>query len=242
MASLEAARAQGVAKASWMLRRSDILCRWKHCFCVLFRNGRLTYYKDETRKEEQGTVKITISCYLINVGAEVKDASPPPGKDISCLLELRTHEANLLFCTDSVDDSQAWKAAIVEVKNSTAHPAQPPAVAPPQALAPPPVMAPPPYTPQPAPVVAVAPPPYTVTQVATPANHVVVNPVGGATTYTTYQVPANQYVIPPANQTVIVNGRRVVRSYPVQSTVYAYPGQTCMYTCQPSQTTVVYRR
>ncbi|XP_038049954.1 pleckstrin homology domain-containing family B member 2-like [Patiria miniata] len=236
MASLEAARSHGVAKASWMLRQSEILCRWKNCFCVLYRNGNFTYYKDENRQEEQGSVNITKSCYAVNCGEEISVGCPPPGKVKSCLLELRTHQVNMMFCTDSLDDSQTWKSALIEVKNANSQPARPPAARPP-AAAPAPIMAPPPYAPQPQPSVAMAPPPYTVTQVAP------VNQWGRTTTYTSYQVPSNQYVIPPANQTLILNGRTVVqRGYPVQNTVYSYPGQTCMYTCQPSQsTTILYR-
>ena len=97
-----------------------------------------------------------------------------------------------------------------------------------------------------------APPPYSFTQALTPVQQIaippvqqviipstqqyVVNPVGSVTTYTSYQAPRTQYVIPPANQTVFVNGQTTVqRAYPVQNTVYAYPGQTNVHTYQTGQ-------
>ncbi len=234
MASLEVARNHGIAKASWVQRQSDFLGRWKYSFCVLYRNGNFNFYKDEKMKSQQGSVNIPKSCYAVNAGCEISGSpTPPVGKDRECLLELRSHEINILFCTDSVDDSVTWKSSILEVKDSLTQPAQPPTAAP---L---PCAAPPPYTLTQAPVQQVVLPPVQHV-VAPPAQHVHVSPFGGVTsTYTTYQVPSNQYVIPPSNQTVIVNGRTCQqrRGYPAQNTVYTYPGQT-VYTYQAGQNVV----
>ncbi|XP_071798155.1 pleckstrin homology domain-containing family B member 2-like [Asterias amurensis] len=236
MASLEVARSHGIAKASWMQRQSDVLSRWKYSFCVLYRNGKFNFYKDEKMTSEQGSINIPKSCYAVNAGLEISGSpTPPTGRDKHCLLELRSHEINVLFCTDSVDDSVTWKSSILEVKNSLTQPAQPPAAAQPSYM-----MAPPPYTVTQAPVQQVM-LPQVQQVVAPPVQHVQVNPYGGCTTtYTTYQAPNTQYVVPPTNQTVIVNGRTCHQrrtTYPVQNTVYTYPGQQ-VYTYQAGQNLV----
>lgn len=215
-----------MVKSGWMQRQSEVFKRWKRQFCVLYLDGGFSYFTDETRRNSEGSLHLPTSLNLIKVGVEILDVTAPSDRTMSCLLELQTTSSKLVFCAESSDDAEAWKSAMVEVKNMNVRGGSQAPQQPPQYTSPPPAQAPsyqvqppqaPPYQAQP----PQAPPKPPQNQPGYPQAYPppypqAVPPSGPPPCYAATQ----QQVV---TTTVYRNGRR---RYPTQTTVYSYPGQT----------------
>ncbi|XP_041483055.1 pleckstrin homology domain-containing family B member 2-like [Lytechinus variegatus] len=230
MATSAVAANHHVVKAGWMQRESDVLRRWKSCYCILKTNGMLSYFNDEKQKDLQGQINLPRDCFVLKIARDVTGVTPPSSHDILGLIEIRTSQANTIFCADSADDAQTWKLVFDDVirANRVApnapHGQQPPVII--NGTVPPPCYAagPAPIPPQ---VVSVNPPPvYTVN----PSPVTVINPGSTSRVTSTTYYPNGQSV------TQIQRGG-LGTCYPVQQTVYTYPGQTIVPSSNGTVTT-----
>lgn len=252
MATSAVAAHHHVVKAGWMQRETDVLKRWKHCFCILKTDGMLSYYSDEKQKDLQGHINLPRDCFVLKVARDVSGVTPPSSHDVMGLIEIRSSHSATIFCAESYDDAQMWKLVFDDVirANRAAPNAQQGQHAP-QGQQPPVFNGnvPPPYYaagpgPVPPQVVTVNPPPvYSVN----PSPVTVITPGSTGTsrvTSTTYH---------PNGQSVSVVQRGGLSTcYPGQSVTYVqggglgtcYPGQSVTYvqrgglgTCYPVQQT-----
>ncbi|NXI47630.1 PKHB1 protein, partial [Galbula dea] len=108
-----------LVKSGWLWRQSSILRRWKRNWFVLYLDGSLVYYHDETQRDMDGRIHIKYSCRDVRTGRECRDVQPPEGKSRECLLTivLRDGSKNML-CAESEDDAVAWKMAVLEAKST----------------------------------------------------------------------------------------------------------------------------
>ncbi|XP_071501878.1 pleckstrin homology domain-containing family B member 1-like [Diadema antillarum] len=230
MATSADAASQNVIKAGWLQRESDILKKWKSSYCVLRTNGLFSIYTNERLMEAHGHINLPRECFVLKIGRDVQGVAAPFGR-IGALIEIRTSQAAYIFCADTDDDAQTWKLVMDDVIRSHRAPPPAPAVmnAPPPAY----VQAPPVVPP----VVYASPPP--VYQAAAPVTLVTPGTTSRVTSTTYYQ----------DGRTVTVR-QGPTASYPVQQTMYAYPGQTILnpggtttFTTYPAThtTTQVYR-
>ncbi|NXP39245.1 PKHB1 protein, partial [Leiothrix lutea] len=86
-----------LVKSGWLWRQSSILRRWKRNWFVLYLDGSLVYYHDETQRDMDGRIHIKYSCRDVRIGRECK---APTKNECLCFV-----------CS-------AWKMAVLESKST----------------------------------------------------------------------------------------------------------------------------
>ncbi|NWH49715.1 PKHB1 protein, partial [Fregata magnificens] len=108
-----------LVKSGWLWRQSSILRRWKRNWFVLYLDGSLVYYHDETQRDMDGRIHIKYSCRDVRTGHECRDVQPPEGKSRDCLLTIVLRDGSkTTLCAESKDDAVAWKMAVLEAKST----------------------------------------------------------------------------------------------------------------------------
>ncbi|NXK82476.1 PKHB1 protein, partial [Amazona guildingii] len=108
-----------LVKSGWLWRQSSILRRWKRNWFVLYLDGSLVYYHDETQRDMDGRIHIKYSCRDVRAGRECRDVQPPEGKSRDCLLMVVLRDGSkTTLCAESEDDAVAWKMAVLEAKST----------------------------------------------------------------------------------------------------------------------------
>ncbi|NXB01169.1 PKHB1 protein, partial [Cnemophilus loriae] len=108
-----------LVKSGWLWRQSSILRRWKRNWFVLYLDGSLVYYHDETQRDMDGRIHIKYSCRDVRIGRECKDVQPPEGRSRECLLTVVLRDGSkTTLCAESEDDAVAWKMAVLESKST----------------------------------------------------------------------------------------------------------------------------
>ncbi|KFO80263.1 Pleckstrin homology domain-containing family B member 1 [Cuculus canorus] len=108
-----------LVKSGWLWRQSSILRRWKRNWFVLYLDGSLIYYHDETQRDMDGRIHIKYSCRDVRTGRECGDVQPPEGKSRDCLLTVVLRDGSkTTLCAESQDDAIAWKMAVLEAKST----------------------------------------------------------------------------------------------------------------------------
>ncbi|NWI81620.1 PKHB1 protein, partial [Dryoscopus gambensis] len=108
-----------LVKSGWLWRQSSILRRWKRNWFVLYLDGSLVYYHDETQRDMDGRIHINYSCRDVRIGRECKDVQPPEGRSRDCLLTVVLRDGSkTTLCAQSEDDAVAWKMALLEAKST----------------------------------------------------------------------------------------------------------------------------
>ncbi|XP_041902200.1 pleckstrin homology domain-containing family B member 1-like isoform X1 [Corvus kubaryi] len=111
-----------LVKSGWLWRQSSILRRWKRNWFVLYLDGSLVYYHDETQRDMDGRIHIKYSCRDVRIGRECKDVQPPEGRSRDCLLTVVLRDGSkTTLCAQSEDDAVAWKMAVLEAKSTPVH-------------------------------------------------------------------------------------------------------------------------
>uniref|UniRef100_A0A8C9NIL6 Pleckstrin homology domain containing B1 n=1 Tax=Serinus canaria TaxID=9135 RepID=A0A8C9NIL6_SERCA len=111
-----------LVKSGWLWRQSSILRRWKRNWFVLYLDGSLVYYHDETQRDMDGRIHIKYSCRDVRIGRECKDVQPPEGRSRDCLLTVVLRDGSkTTLCAESEDDAVAWKMAVLEAKSTPVH-------------------------------------------------------------------------------------------------------------------------
>ncbi|XP_006259220.2 pleckstrin homology domain-containing family B member 1 [Alligator mississippiensis] len=109
-------------KSGWLWRQSSILRRWKRNWFVLWLDGSLVYYQDETQRDMEGRVHIKFNCRGVKMGRECRDVQPPEGKSRDCLMVIMLRDGSkVTLCAESEDDAVAWKMAVLEAKATPVH-------------------------------------------------------------------------------------------------------------------------
>ncbi|NXN95309.1 PKHB1 protein, partial [Rhinopomastus cyanomelas] len=112
-----------LVKSGWLWRQSSILRRWKRSWFVLYLDGSLAHYQDETQRDMGGRTHVKYSCRDVRVGRECRDVQPPEGKGRECLLTLVMRDGSKSsLCAESEDDAVAWKTAVLEAKATPVRP------------------------------------------------------------------------------------------------------------------------
>ncbi|XP_010282116.1 PREDICTED: pleckstrin homology domain-containing family B member 1-like, partial [Phaethon lepturus] len=84
----------------------SILRRWKRNWFVLYLDGSLVYYHDETQRNMDGRIHIKYSCRDVRTGRECRDVQPPEGKSRDCLLTVVLRDGSkTTLCAESEDDA-----------------------------------------------------------------------------------------------------------------------------------------
>ncbi|NXV87520.1 PKHB1 protein, partial [Calonectris borealis] len=108
-----------LVKSGWLWRQSSILRRWKRNWFVLYLDGSLVYYHDETQRDMDGRIHVKYSCRDVRTGLECRDVQPPEGKSRDCLLTVVLRDGSkTTLCAESKDDAVAWKMAVLEAKST----------------------------------------------------------------------------------------------------------------------------
>ncbi|NXJ81045.1 PKHB1 protein, partial [Trogon melanurus] len=108
-----------LVKSGWLWRQSSILRRWKRNWFVLYLDGSLVYYHDETQRDMDGRIHIKYSCRDVRSGRECRDVQPPEGKSRDSLLTIVLRDGSkTTLCAESEDDAVAWKMAVLEAKST----------------------------------------------------------------------------------------------------------------------------
>ncbi|NXH71937.1 PKHB1 protein, partial [Hydrobates tethys] len=108
-----------LVKSGWLWRQSSILRRWKRNWFVLYLDGSLVYYHDETQRDMDGRIHVKYSCRDVRTGRECRDVQPPEGKSRDCLLTIVLRDGSkTTLCAESKDDAFAWKMAVLEAKST----------------------------------------------------------------------------------------------------------------------------
>ncbi|KFQ32613.1 Pleckstrin homology domain-containing family B member 1, partial [Mesitornis unicolor] len=108
-----------LVKSGWLWRQSSILRRWKRNWFVLYLDGSLVYYHDETQRDMDGRIHIKYSCRDVRIGRECRDVQPPEGRSRDCLLTIVLRDGSkTTLCAESEDDAVAWKMAVLEAKST----------------------------------------------------------------------------------------------------------------------------
>ncbi|NXW85910.1 PKHB1 protein, partial [Alopecoenas beccarii] len=108
-----------LVKSGWLWRQSSILRRWKRNWFVLYLDGSLVYYHDETQRDMDGRIHVKYSCRDVRVGRECRDVQPPEGRSRECLLTVVLRDGSkTTLCAESEDDAVAWKMAVLEAKST----------------------------------------------------------------------------------------------------------------------------
>ncbi|NXF54381.1 PKHB1 protein, partial [Oceanites oceanicus] len=108
-----------LVKSGWLWRQSSILRRWKRNWFVLYLDGSLVYYHDETQRDMDGRIHVKYSCRDVRTGRECRDVQPPEGKSRDCLLTVVLRDGSkTTLCAESKDDAVAWKIAVLEAKST----------------------------------------------------------------------------------------------------------------------------
>ncbi|NXC75345.1 PKHB1 protein, partial [Anhinga anhinga] len=108
-----------LVKSGWLWRQSSILRRWKRNWFVLYLDGSLVYYHDETQRDMEGRIHVKYSCRDVKTGRECRDVQPPEGKSRDCLLTVVLRDSSkTTLCAESEDDAVAWKMAVLEAKST----------------------------------------------------------------------------------------------------------------------------
>ncbi|NXJ12185.1 PKHB1 protein, partial [Odontophorus gujanensis] len=108
-----------LVKSGWLWRQSSILRRWKRNWFVLYLDGSLVYYHDETQRDMDGRIHVKYSCRDVRTGRECRDIQPPEGKSRECLLSIVLRDGSkTTLCAESEDDAIAWKMAVLEAKST----------------------------------------------------------------------------------------------------------------------------
>ncbi|NXL92812.1 PKHB1 protein, partial [Alectura lathami] len=108
-----------LVKSGWLWRQSSILRRWKRNWFVLYLDGSLVYYQDETQRDMDGRIHVKYSCRDVRAGRECRDVQPPEGKGRECLLTVVMRDGSkTTLCAESEDDAVAWKMAVLEAKST----------------------------------------------------------------------------------------------------------------------------
>ncbi|NWY46770.1 PKHB1 protein, partial [Sylvia atricapilla] len=117
-----------LVKSGWLWRQSSILRRWKRNWFVLYLDGSLVYYHDETQRDMDGRIHIKYSCRDVRIGRECKDVQPPEGRSRDCLLTVVLRDGSkTTLCAESEDDASnpAPSQADTELGGTPQHPLQP---------------------------------------------------------------------------------------------------------------------
>ncbi|NXN17281.1 PKHB1 protein, partial [Indicator maculatus] len=116
-----------LVKSGWLWRQSSILRRWKRNWFVLYLDGSLVYYQDETQRDMDGRIHVKYSCRDVRAGRECRDVQPPEGKSHDCLLTVVLRDGSkTTLCAESQDDAVAWKMAVLEAKSTPVRLQNPP--------------------------------------------------------------------------------------------------------------------
>ncbi|NXN78655.1 PKHB1 protein, partial [Bombycilla garrulus] len=108
-----------LVKSGWLWRQTPLLRRWKRNWFVLYLDGSLVYYHDDTQRDMDGRIHIKYSCRDVRIGRECKDVQPPEGRSRECLLTVVLRDGSkTTLCAESEDDAVAWKMAVLEAKST----------------------------------------------------------------------------------------------------------------------------
>uniref|UniRef100_A0A8B9G925 Pleckstrin homology domain containing B1 n=1 Tax=Amazona collaria TaxID=241587 RepID=A0A8B9G925_9PSIT len=115
-----------LVKSGWLWRQSSILRRWKRNWFVLYLDGSLVYYHDETQRDMDGRIHIKYSCRDVRAGRECRDVQPPEGKSRDCLLMVVLRDGSkTTLCAESEDDAVHWSCSKVSPSGAFSSPACP---------------------------------------------------------------------------------------------------------------------
>ncbi|XP_068786899.1 pleckstrin homology domain-containing family B member 1 isoform X2 [Struthio camelus] len=106
-----------LVKSGWLWRQSSVLRRWKRNWFVLYLDGTLVYYQDESQREAEGAIAVRRRCRDVRSGRECPEVQPPAGRSRDCLLSVALRDGSrAALCAESPDDAVAWKMAVLEAK------------------------------------------------------------------------------------------------------------------------------
>nr|XP_021140794.1 pleckstrin homology domain-containing family B member 1 [Columba livia] len=66
-----------LVKSGWLWRQSSILRRWKRNWFVLYLDGSLVYYHDETQRDMDSRIHVKYSCRDVRAGRECRGERSP---------------------------------------------------------------------------------------------------------------------------------------------------------------------
>lgn len=99
-------------KSGYLLRLSSVLKRWKKNYFVLFADGNLSYYEDESKREKHGNINLYFNGQDIKTALECA-VEPPPGHNFGCLISVVTKDKEeMALCAEDGDECLAWKMMI----------------------------------------------------------------------------------------------------------------------------------
>jgi len=106
-----------VAKSGWLYRQSSLLKKWKKRWFVLYQDGFLRYFDSDRSQRAEEAVLIPSQCVFVQMGADVRDITPPVGMMPDFLIQLNMRGGhNWIMCGESVDDAKAWELAIEQAR------------------------------------------------------------------------------------------------------------------------------
>ncbi|NXA38090.1 PKHB1 protein, partial [Eudromia elegans] len=95
-----------LVKSGWLWRQSSILRRWKKNWFVLYLDGTLAYYHDESQRDMEGRVHVRHGCRHVRAGRQCRAPQPPEGKSRECLVALALRDgSSVTLCAESEDDA-----------------------------------------------------------------------------------------------------------------------------------------
>uniref|UniRef100_A0A8C8RXH6 Pleckstrin homology domain containing B1 n=1 Tax=Pelusios castaneus TaxID=367368 RepID=A0A8C8RXH6_9SAUR len=91
----------------WAVVFCSILRRWKRNWFVLWVDGGLVYYQDETQRDMEGRIHLKFNCRDVKTGRECRDVQPPEGKSRDCLMMVVLRDGSkVTLCAESEDDAE----------------------------------------------------------------------------------------------------------------------------------------
>ncbi|GAU95218.1 hypothetical protein RvY_06871-2 [Ramazzottius varieornatus] len=115
---------QGVARSGHVFRLSSILKNWKKVFLVLYQEGRLCYFEDDSKNARaKDAMLISRECLEVHVGSACKHIDPPQNHSKSELFCVVPHHGSTWqFCAFDQDDRIAWQMALEEARGMRSPP------------------------------------------------------------------------------------------------------------------------
>uniref|UniRef100_H2YQ03 PH domain-containing protein n=1 Tax=Ciona savignyi TaxID=51511 RepID=H2YQ03_CIOSA len=112
-------------KAGWLLRQSTVLKRWKRNWFVLYGDGNLSFYEDDSRREKHGNFNIPAEGVGLKTALEC-EVDPPERHNFGCLLKLISKNNNdLVICAANSDEALGWKMMLEQIRlRTSANPPQ----------------------------------------------------------------------------------------------------------------------
>ncbi|XP_053704031.1 pleckstrin homology domain-containing family B member 1 [Synchiropus splendidus] len=106
-------------RSGWLWRQTSVLKRWKLNWCDLWVDGSLRFYKTDTRRELEHRVNLKTMCLDVRSGLECGGVCPPESSPRENLLLVQLRDGSTLnLCSNSEDESIAWKLTLLETRRN----------------------------------------------------------------------------------------------------------------------------